>query len=97
METNPRHIGLPEKVYEFCEKHHLSHDDADTRLIMLNGLRTMALKNRMDVIINKEEADEKHYIKVSVYYRNEFMTTGQFTPDQLKDLSELGPDIKFKS
>lgn len=97
MEKNPRHLGLLQKVYEFCEKYRLSHDVADTRLIMHNGLRTMALENRMDSITNKEEAAEKHYVEVSVYYMNEFMTTGPFTPEQLNDLANIGTEIKFAS
>lgn len=97
MERNPRHLGLLQKVYEFCDKYHLSHDIADTRLIMHNGLRIMALDNKIDSITNKEKANEKHYIEVSIYYMNEFMTSGPFTPEQLKDLGDIGTEIKFRT
>lgn len=95
METNPRHIGLLQQVYKFCEKYRLSRDVPDVKLILLNGLRTMALKNRMLSITEPDK--NNHHVNVAVYYMNEFMTKGPFTPDQLKDISELGPDIKFKS
>lgn len=95
MEKNPRHIGLLQKVYSFCEKYRLSHDVADVRLIMLNGLRTLALENKMLSIT--EPDTNNHYVNVTVYYMGEFMTHGPFTPEQLNDLSNLGTEIKFES
>ena len=95
METNPRHIGLLQQVYSFCDKYHLSKTLPDINHILKNGLRLMALDNRMNSMTEPEMNDR--LICVSIYYNDEFMSTGPFTPDQLKDISELGPDIKFKS
>ena len=95
MEKNPRHIGLLQQVYKFCEKYHLSCDIPDIKHILHNGLRTMVLNNKMLSI--SEPDKNNHYVNVSVYCLDEFMVKGPFSPEQLKDLSELGTDIKFES
>ena len=95
MEKNPRHIGLLQQVYKFCDKYRLSCEVPDVKLILHNGLRTMALENKMLSI--SEPDKNNHYVNVTVYCMDEFMANGPFTPEQLKDLSELGAVIKFES
>lgn len=91
MNKNPRHLGILQKVYIFCDKYNLSHDCANAKLIMLNGIRTLCLKNRLEQRVE----DDGQLIKVSVYFLGEFMCTGLLTPAQIKDLSDIGSEIKF--
>ena len=93
MEKNPRHIGLLQNIYKFCDKYNLSHDYADARLIMLNGLRNICLKNRLD---QRSDKTNKQYINVSVYFLNEFMCSGPLTPEQIKDVADVGTEVQFR-
>lgn len=92
MNKNPRHLGILQKVYIFCDKYNLSHDFADAKLIMLNGIRSLCLKNKLEQRVE----DDGQFIKVSVYFLGEFMCNGLLTPTQIKDLSDIGSEIKFK-
>lgn len=92
MNKNPRHLGILQKIYVFCDKYNLSHDFANAKLIMLNGIRSLCLKNRLEQRVE----DDGQLIKVSVYFLGEFMCTGLLTPEQIKDLSDIGSEIKFK-
>lgn len=92
MNKNPRHLGILQKIYIFCDKYNLSHDFADAKLIMLNGIRSLCLKNKLEQRVE----DDGQFIKVSVYFLGEFMCNGLLTPTQIKDLSDIGSEIKFK-
>jgi hypothetical protein len=59
---------------------------------MLNGIRSLCLKNKLEQRVE----DDGQFIKVSVYFLGEFMCNGLLTPAQIKDLSDIGSEIKFK-
>lgn len=94
MKQNPRHLGLLQKVYGLCNKYSISHDVADIEMILRNGLTHMALTNKIDSLT--DEGKDKQYINVSVYFLGEHMASGPFTPTQLKDIGDIGSEIKFK-
>lgn len=94
MNQNPRHLGLLQKIYIFCNKYHISHDFADAEMILRNGLAHMALTNKIDSIT--DEGKDKQYVNVSIYFLGQHMSTGPFTPNQIKDIADIGSEIKFK-
>lgn len=85
-----RQLGLLQRVYNFCDKHHLSRDLNDPKELMSRSLKNMALRNYLS-------GSEGNMINVKITFLGEHIVTGKFTPDEIKDISDIGSEIKFIS
>lgn len=89
MSEISRQLGLLQRVYNFCDKQHISTDLNDPKELVSRSLKNMALRNYLN--------GSDNMIKVKITFLGEDIVTGRFTPDEIKDISDIGSEIKFIS
>jgi hypothetical protein len=94
MNIENRQMALRQQINSFCAKYKYNADDHDIRAVLGRALREMSLSNFMDA----RTKDDGHYVRVTVKFLGELIVhDGWFTPEQLKDLADIGSEIKFES
>lgn len=91
---NTRQMALRQNINLFCKKYNFPAEGSDVKHLMKTVLENMSLSNFMDSRVNTDET----YVRATVTFLGDVVVSyGLFTPEQLKDLGNIGSEIKMKS
>lgn len=85
-------MALIQNVQSFCRKYKQSCDTAEVYLLMRRALESISVHNFYEHMINKD----LNFVKANITFLGKpIMRNGLFTPEQIKDLNDIGSEIKF--
>lgn len=92
---NTRQMALRQNINIFCKKYDYPVGTSDIKHLMKTVLENISLSNFMDSRVN---IDKEAYVRATITFLGDVVVkNGFFTPEQLKDLGNIGSEIKMKS